>query len=269
MSAECNKMQITVQGSLDPPRVAGLAADEASLLRIACAQVLPSKDSERGDLDKLAAYSKEAAAHGADGGWKAATVCLIKRKGSSIFSSAVIVFPEYFLSGATHDAWRAVQEQKNANQTTSERYLKHVAEVATQNNIDIVAGTIVERGGDHVPHRSEEQNDQNEDGDDGHDSKVFNTVYYIDRTGRTAGRYTKRRLWHPERSVLSAGHELRHKAPRCFPIKTRNGKELLASIAVCVSARDTKACSERDSRYSAHALHLDSGIWHSPKHFAK
>lgn len=130
-----------------------------------------------------------------------------------------------------------------------------------QNNIDIVAGTIVERGGDHVPHRSEEQdddeNDENRDGDDEHDSKVFNTVYYIDRTGRTAGRYTKRRLWHPERSVLSPGHELRHKAPRCFPIKTRNGKELLASIAVCVSARNVKAWNEKNKQCSC----FSSGQW--------
>lgn len=72
MPAWWNSMRVTVQGSLKPPKVADLAADEASLIRIACAQVLPSEDSERGDLDKLATYAKEAAAHGADGGWKRA-----------------------------------------------------------------------------------------------------------------------------------------------------------------------------------------------------
>lgn len=46
------------------------------------------------------------------------------------------------------------------------------------------------------------------------------------------------RLWHPERSVLSPGHELRHEAPRTFEITTRHGKKLRAGIAVCVSTTE-------------------------------
>lgn len=238
-------MSLAVQGSLEPPQAPGLARDEASLLRIACAQVLPSETIGLGDIDKLATYAKEAARHGADGECERLSPLMHANADAALPPSpatVVIVFPEYFLSGATHDAWRAVQKQDAPQQNTSQTYLQHIAEFARENDIDIVAGTIVERGGDHVPHRPEEEEDDEEVGaaDEGgasaeHDGKVFNTVYYVDRSGAIAGRYTKKRLWHPERAVLSPGHELRHKAPRTFEIKTRRGTVLRAGIAVCVS----------------------------------
>jgi predicted amidohydrolase len=59
--------------------------------------------------------------------------------------------------------------------------------VAKENDIDIVAGTVVELGSHHVPHRSEEGKDTS-----GHDDKLFNTSYYVDRTGKVIGRYTKK-----------------------------------------------------------------------------
>ena len=69
-----------------------------------------------------------------------------------------------------------------------------IGDIAKQNDIDIVAGTVVELGSHHIPHRNEDSND--DEGDDEtdkeHDQKLFNTVYYITRAGEIAGRYTKR-----------------------------------------------------------------------------
>lgn len=59
--------------------------------------------------------------------------------------------------------------------------------IAKENDIDIVAGTVVELGLHHVPHRTDEKN-----GKEGHNDKLFNTAYYVDRTGKVTGRYTKR-----------------------------------------------------------------------------
>lgn len=61
--------QINVQGTLDLPSVTGISPDESSIYRIACAQVLPSENgiTGKGGLDKLEAYTKEAAKRGADG----------------------------------------------------------------------------------------------------------------------------------------------------------------------------------------------------------
>jgi len=60
---------IKVQGSLEPHKAYKLADDESKLLKIACAQVFPSENGINGEggLDKLEAYTKEAAGKGADG----------------------------------------------------------------------------------------------------------------------------------------------------------------------------------------------------------
>lgn len=175
-------MTIEIQGNFDLPSVSGIQTDSQYEYRIACAQVLPSENGVKGKggLDKLEEYAKEAAKHKAD----------------------VVVFPEYFLTGATHDSWHAVRDSFDNTLKSPidqnddpEHFLTLIGNIAKQNDIDIVAGTVVELGSHHIPHRNEESNDDDEeDGetDKEHDQKLFNTVYYITRAGEIAGRYTKR-----------------------------------------------------------------------------
>lgn len=229
-------------GTLASQSTPGLPASDADELRIACAQVLPSEQGPRGSggLAKLERFAERAAQAGAD----------------------VVVFPEYFLTGATHDAWRDVrtrsssssalpsgqaqsqtQEQEQEEQTS--HFLETIAAVAKRNDIDIVAGTIVELGSHHIPHRLDkgQQQEGKVAGNDSqgqasqpneHDDKLFNTAYYVNRHGQVAGRYTKKNLWHPERSVLSPGHELGHSPPpTTFEMTTRRGKTLRAGIVIC------------------------------------
>jgi predicted amidohydrolase len=171
-------MSIRIQGNFDLPSVSGLEPDQQFEYRIACAQVLPSENGVKGKggLDKLEEYAKEAAKREAD----------------------VVVFPEYFLTGATHDSWHGVRDSiKDAPRSPidpnddPEHFLSLIGEIAKNNDIDIVAGTVVELGSHHVPHRNEESTDDDEI-DEEHDKKLFNTVYYINRSGEIAGRYTKR-----------------------------------------------------------------------------
>ncbi|PWN90300.1 carbon-nitrogen hydrolase [Acaromyces ingoldii] len=219
-------------GTLAPRHTPGLAPSDIDELRIACAQVLPSEQGPRGagGLDKLQRFAERAAQAGAD----------------------VVVFPEYFLTGATHEAWKDVRTRSSASRSASAEareeqtsdFLKTISTVARRNDIDIVAGTIVELGSHHVPHRLDDvkddgnnnsSNNNNEGPPSAHDDKLFNTAYYVDRHGHVAGRYTKKRLWHPERAVLSPGHELLHHAPppSTFEITTRRGRTLRAGILIC------------------------------------
>lgn len=68
-----------------------------------------------------------------------------------------------------------------------DHFLSTIANIARNNDIDIISGTVVELGKHHVPHRTQDR----EGLEDDHHDKLFNTAYYIDRTGRIAGRYTK------------------------------------------------------------------------------
>ncbi|EST09486.1 Carbon-nitrogen hydrolase [Kalmanozyma brasiliensis GHG001] len=125
------------------------------LLHIAVAQVLPDESGlhpEEGDvgqagLDKLEQWASCAARKGAD----------------------VVVFPEYFLSGATHDLWRRVREVQrreagsaqqqqtaeggkgkgsgsNEAEGNEKAWIEIIIHVAQKYDIDIVAGTVVELG---------------------------------------------------------------------------------------------------------------------------
>lgn len=95
-------------------------------------------------LSKLEAWASAASAKGAD----------------------VVVFPEYFLSGATHELWRRVREaqRSSAKETNVEMarskskegqeeaegnekaWIEVIISVARKCDIDIVAGTVVELG---------------------------------------------------------------------------------------------------------------------------
>ena len=88
----------------------------------------------------------------------------------------IIVFPEDFLTGPLGGN-KAFVDYKNV-------YVQHFQHLAAKYKIDIVPGSFVE--GDH--------------------KGLYNTTYYIDKTGTIRGRYCKVNLWHPERTYLTPGN---------------------------------------------------------------
>ena len=86
----------------------------------------------------------------------------------------IIVFPEDFVTGPLSG--------NNAFADYERRYVKHFQQLALQYSIDIVPGSIIE----------------------GDSTGLYNTTYYIDRTGEIQGRYQKVNLWLPERSYITA-----------------------------------------------------------------
>ncbi|KAJ9479950.1 Hydrolase, carbon-nitrogen [Pseudozyma hubeiensis] len=125
-----------------------------ALIHIAVAQVLPDEsglhaaddDETKAGLEKLESWASAAAEKGAD----------------------VVVFPEYFLSGATHDLWRRVREAQRQKAVRAQQegssekdeqegraseaeggekaWIEIIISVAQKYDIDIVAGTVVELG---------------------------------------------------------------------------------------------------------------------------
>ncbi|SOV07558.1 uncharacterized protein UDID_05337 [Ustilago sp. UG-2017a] len=220
------------------------------ILHIAVAQVLPDQsglhsNNNGGDhgrsagLEKLERWASGAASRGAD----------------------VVVFPEYFLSGATRELWRKVREaqRERANDGRvceegrgEKAWIQVIISVAQKFDIDIVAGTVVELGtqphadllsnhpvgggaGDKIPHRPPQKAkpDQNKETQDA----LFNTSYYISRQGKVLHRYTKQNLWHPERETLLHSqqhtHPAQHHGPSTFLIQTKRGTKLRAAMAIC------------------------------------
>ncbi|CEH18532.1 hypothetical protein CBOM_05261 [Ceraceosorus bombacis] len=205
---------IRLAGSFDIHRPSTLSASPRSELRIALAQVTPSS-SDNAEAEGLAivrTYAKRAAHQGAD----------------------VLVLPEYFLSGATHDQWRAVAERgepKGGVQDAhlrEDHFLSEIATIAKEFDLDIVSGTAVEAGPHasqsqertkhHAPHRGDKDATQAH-AEAADQIEVFNTAYY--------------NLWHPERSVLTSATASSHPAPRTFDIITKAGRSLKVGMLIC------------------------------------
>jgi predicted amidohydrolase len=90
----------------------------------------------------------------------------------------IIVFPEDFITGPLSGQKAFADYEK--------RYVQYFQQLASHYSIDIVPGTIIE--GDHTG--------------------LYNTTYYIDKTGTIRGRYQKVNLWLPERSYITPGKEI-------------------------------------------------------------
>jgi predicted amidohydrolase len=90
----------------------------------------------------------------------------------------LIVFPEDFVVGPLDGRVDLADFDR--------RYVKRFQKLATQYNIDIVPGSIIE--GD-------------EDG-------LYNTAYYIDQHGDILSQYRKVNLWLPERSYITPGTDV-------------------------------------------------------------
>jgi len=88
----------------------------------------------------------------------------------------LIVFPEDFVTGPIYG--------DKAFADYDGRYAQHFQSLATKYAIDIVPGSFIE----------------------GEGNKLYNTTYYIDKTGTIRGRYRKVNLWHPERAYLKRGN---------------------------------------------------------------
>lgn len=188
---------VEVQGELQHGKD---AADERMRLHVALAQVLPN-ESDKGDvpivLPRLRAVAAQAASRGAD----------------------IIVFPEYFLSGSSHEAWHEARNTDPLN-TTEEHpeWLDEIQAMARELSIAIVTGSAV------ILH-------------DGPDETLFNIVFFIDYRGEVRGSYTKRHLWHAERAILSNATEASHPSddqPPVFVFETKRGLRLRTSMVMCV-----------------------------------
>jgi predicted amidohydrolase len=86
----------------------------------------------------------------------------------------IIVFPENFLTVVLGDKVLADYES---------RYVQHFQRLAAEYNIDLVPGSFIE----------------------GDQDGLYNTTYYIDKTGSIRGKYRKINLWHHERLLLTPG----------------------------------------------------------------
>lgn len=105
----------------------------------------------------------------------------------------IIVFPEDFVMGPLNGRVDLADFDK--------RYVKFFQALARKYAIDIVPGSIIE----------------------GDTTGLYNTAYYIDRSGEILGRYRKVNLWLSERSYLEAGREM-------TVCSTRYGK---VGLAIC------------------------------------
>jgi predicted amidohydrolase len=90
----------------------------------------------------------------------------------------LIVFPEDFIMGPLSG--------KSEYADYDGQYIKFFQRLASKYHIDIVPGSIIE----------------------GDSSDLFNTTYYIDRSGDIQGRYRKVNLWLPERSYITPGRNV-------------------------------------------------------------
>lgn len=90
----------------------------------------------------------------------------------------IIVFPEDFITGPINGEKRFADYQG--------RYIAHFQKLAATYSIDIVPGSFIE----------------------GDDADLYNTTYYIDKTGTIRGKYRKVNLWIPERDHITPGNQV-------------------------------------------------------------
>ncbi|HLX55548.1 MAG TPA: carbon-nitrogen hydrolase family protein [Ktedonobacteraceae bacterium] len=89
----------------------------------------------------------------------------------------LVVFPEDFIFGPL--------DRRVDLADFDQQYVKHFQQLASQYNIDIVPGSIIE----------------------GDENGLYNTTYYIDHSGDILGSYRKVNLWLPERSYITPGRD--------------------------------------------------------------
>ncbi|KAI9373521.1 hydrolase, carbon-nitrogen family [Aspergillus egyptiacus] len=108
------------------------------------------------------------------------------------------VLPEYHLTGWTPDS--SLFAELASPQTTT-HYLSSYQSLATELNICIVPGTIVEK---HAKYATTQPETQPEKSNENYQYLLYNTAYFISNTGKILARYRKKNLWHPERAYLTS-----------------------------------------------------------------
>ncbi|WFD30016.1 hypothetical protein MSPP1_001029 [Malassezia sp. CBS 17886] len=197
MDARARAAGLPVQGTFQR---SGNLEDEKTRLHVALAQVEPSS-AGTGAVDTVLARLEELA-HAAS------------ERGADI-----IVFPEYFLTGATKAVWQCADKREPYPRTdVLPPWLDRVCAAARQLGIAIVTGSAVE------PHLHPSRH-----GGRG----LYNTAYLVDRRGDVQGVYTKRYLWHSERAVLDPATDETHDQPRLFTFETARGLHVRASMVMC------------------------------------
>ena len=141
----------------------------------------------------------------------------------------VLVLPEYYLSGSSHDVWRLVHRHDPLDSTDDHpEWLADICAIARESAVAIVTGSAVLRV---------------DDGEAG--STLFNTAYFVDHTGEVLGSYTKRNLWHSERELLTRSTDESHppdRHPSRFVFETRRGLRVRASMLLCWDLMVPEAC---------------------------
>ncbi|OAV87681.1 hypothetical protein PTTG_29325 [Puccinia triticina 1-1 BBBD Race 1] len=85
----------------------------------------------------------------------------------------LIIFPEYFITGVIEDHLHLASKES--------KWIKEFQSLAIEHQIDIIPGTIVEEA------EQEEAVDRRD---------LFNSAYYVDKSGQILGKYRKKNLWH-------------------------------------------------------------------------
>lgn len=98
----------------------------------------------------------------------------------------LVVLPEFFSTGISHDIFKNYPEDENGGET-----IKTICEYAKKYNTNIVAGTVIEK---------------NED-------KLYNTCFVINRLGEIVDKYRKIHLFNymggSEGDIITAGDEVK------------------------------------------------------------
>lgn len=221
---------LRVEGALCPA-----ATPEAERLRVhvALAQVIPNSHSEGQvgpSLTRMREIAQQAQALGID----------------------VLVFPEYYLTGSSHEAWRMVHTHDPLESTDDDPvWLADISTIARECAVAIVTGSAVIRVGD---------------ADAG--STLYNTTFFVDSTGEVLGSYTKRNLWHAERALLTRSTDESHppdRHPSLFVLQTRRGLKVRVSMLMCWDLMFPEAFRRLLSPPGAHTSDLDEpGQWVGP-----
>ncbi|WFC97532.1 hypothetical protein MYAM1_000246 [Malassezia yamatoensis] len=211
--------------------------DEQNRLHVVLAQVYPNSSEQFSLMDalpKLEALTRKAASEGAD----------------------VIVFPEYFLTGATHEAWHQARHSDAISGHDIAPWIEDIAAIAERNQVGIVTGSVVQ-------HRSFSFDGQKRNG-------LYNTTYFIDCKGVVRGIYTKRNLWHAERAILANATDETHSAEdqaASFVFETRRGLVVRAAMVMCWDLMFPEAFRRMlgPLEDGKHKSHLDKpGQWIGP-----
>lgn len=193
--------------------------EEHDRVHVVLAQVCPSDAADgtiSAALPKLEQLATRAAKAGAD----------------------VIVFPEFYLTGTTHDVWqsqRVTADDAHRQPSSAPEWIESVQRTAARLQIAIITGSAIEPGiHTHASTRMHTAGQRTSDA-------LYNNAYFIDWRGKLVGAYTKRNLWHAERPIVDRASVTSHPdefQPPTFIFETRRGLRLRSAMVMCVRSQE-------------------------------